>query len=64
MGQFFRSADYFLKSEEAAAAVEYAVMLALIIGVCISSVSALGRSANSVFGKVGAAMDTAKASSR
>lgn len=37
-----KNAVSFLKQEEGPTAVEYAVMLALIIVVCIASVSALG----------------------
>ena len=39
----------FLKNEEGPTAVEYAVMLALIIVVCIAAVTALGGSASGVF---------------
>lgn len=38
-----------LKGEEGVAAVEYAVMLSLIVGVCLASISHVGRSSNSVF---------------
>lgn len=40
----------FLKSEDGPTAVEYAVMLALIIVVCIGTVTALGGKVNSSFG--------------
>jgi pilus assembly protein Flp/PilA len=39
----------FLKNEEGPTAVEYAVMLALIISVCFVAVAALGSSTNAVF---------------
>jgi pilus assembly protein Flp/PilA len=42
----------FLKSEDGPTAVEYAVMLALIIVVCLASVSVVGSRANSRFNKV------------
>lgn len=42
----------FLKREDGPTAVEYAVMLALIIGVVTASVSALGGNAAGVFGSV------------
>ena len=42
----------FLKAEDGPTAVEYAVMLALIIVVCIGAVTALGSNANSVFANV------------
>ena len=44
-----RSATAFLKGEEGPTAVEYAVMLALIIIVCIVAVTALGQNASSTF---------------
>jgi pilus assembly protein Flp/PilA len=39
-------------SEDGPTAVEYAVMLALIIVVCLAAVSAVGSNANSKFNKV------------
>jgi pilus assembly protein Flp/PilA len=46
----------FLKKEDGPTAVEYAVMLALIIVVCIVAIQILGQNANSVFGEVGASI--------
>ena len=43
----------FLTSEDGPTAVEYAVMLALIIVVCISAISALGSNASNTFNYVG-----------
>ena len=40
----------FLKNEDGPTAVEYAVMLALIIVVCIAAISALGSNASNTFG--------------
>ncbi len=42
----------FLRSEDGPTAVEYAVMLALIIVVCIVSITALGTNANVTFSTV------------
>jgi pilus assembly protein Flp/PilA len=42
----------FLKTEEGPTAVEYAVMLALIIVVCIAAITSLGTNANTTFGNV------------
>jgi len=42
----------FLKTEDGPTAVEYAVMLALIIVVCIAAITALGSNANRTFGNV------------
>ena len=43
----------FLKDESGPTAVEYAVMLALIVVVCITAISALGTNANNTFSYVG-----------
>jgi len=42
----------FLKAEDGPTAVEYAVMLALIIVVCIAAITALGTNANATFTSV------------
>ena len=44
----------FLKNEEGPTAVEYAVMLALIIVVCIVAVTTLGTNTNKTYQQVGA----------
>jgi len=49
----------FLKREDGPTAVEYAVMLALIIVVCIAAISALGSNASNTFNYVGSKVDTA-----
>jgi pilus assembly protein Flp/PilA len=46
----------FLKNEAGPTAVEYAVMLALIIVACLIAISALGTNANAVFGDVSASL--------
>jgi pilus assembly protein Flp/PilA len=46
----------FLKREDGPTAVEYAVMLALIIVVCIGAITTLGKNANSTFTSVGTAI--------
>ena len=56
LGQF---AVNFLKSEDGPTAVEYAVMLALIIVVCIAAISALGSNASATFNKVATTVGTA-----
>jgi pilus assembly protein Flp/PilA len=55
LGQF---AVDFLKNEDGPTAVEYAVMLALIIVVCITAITALGSNANGTFTRVGSAVNT------
>jgi len=44
----------FLKNDDGPTAVEYAVMLALIIVVCITAITVLGSNANNTFSYVGA----------
>jgi pilus assembly protein Flp/PilA len=49
---FIEQVRAFLKAEDGPTAVEYAVMLALIVVVCITAITALGSSANKVFSNV------------
>jgi pilus assembly protein Flp/PilA len=49
----------FLKNEEGPTAVEYAVMLALIIVVCIAAISLLGKAASNTFTSVGTTINSA-----
>ena len=42
----------FLKAEDGPTAVEYAVMLALIIAVCLGAIGLIGTNANATFNKV------------
>jgi len=49
----------FLKSEDGPTAVEYAVMLALILVACIAIVTTLGGSVSSTFGNVNTAVSKA-----
>ena len=53
MRQFAKSVVKFVKAEDGPTAVEYAVMLALIIVVCIAAITALGTAANQTFTSVG-----------
>ena len=43
----------FLRNEDGPTAVEYAVMLALIIVVCITAITTIGTNANATFNTVG-----------
>jgi pilus assembly protein Flp/PilA len=52
------SAVTFLKGEDGPTAVEYAVMLALIIVVCVTSIAILGTNANNTFSYVGKRVGT------
>jgi pilus assembly protein Flp/PilA len=49
-------ARHFLASEDGPTAVEYAVMLALIIVVCLTAIQAIGTNANTTFNSVATAM--------
>ena len=53
MRNFANGLVNFLKNEDGPTAVEYAVMLALIIVVCITAITALGTNANKTFTTVG-----------
>ena len=53
MRNFGQALVKFLKNEDGPTAVEYAVMLALIIVVCITAITALGSNANNTFSYVG-----------
>jgi len=46
----------FVKSEDGPTAVEYAVMLALIIVVCIAIITSVGQSASGTFNTVNGAL--------
>jgi pilus assembly protein Flp/PilA len=46
----------FLKDDDGPTAVEYAVMLALIIVVCLGAVSTVGTNASQTFSNVGSAL--------
>src|SRR6516165_5072729 len=61
MGSLLRPVVRFLRREDGPTSVEYAVMLALIIVVCIVAVTSLGSNANQVFSNV--ALNTAVTSS-
>lgn len=56
---FKRNVDQFLRSEEGPTAVEYAVMLALIVAVCLIAIQTVGTEANTAFQKVGSSLQTA-----
>ena len=56
MGKLAQFAVDFLKREDGPTAVEYAVMLALIVVVCITAITALGTNANKTFTNVGTAI--------
>jgi pilus assembly protein Flp/PilA len=53
MKSFKNALVNFLRNEDGPTAVEYAVMLALIIVVCITAITTLGSNANNTFSYVG-----------
>ena len=57
LNNLLRPVVRFLKDESGPTAVEYAVMLALIVVVCIASITALGSNVNKTFNNV--ALNTA-----
>jgi len=53
MKRFCEKVQRFLVSEDGPTAVEYAVMLALIIIVCLTAIGTIGTNANTTFDNVG-----------
>ena len=56
MNKFMNSVKDFLVSEDGPTAVEYAVMLALIVVVCIGTVRSIGTIANAKFAAANAGL--------
>jgi pilus assembly protein Flp/PilA len=52
MSQLLHSVKRFVASEDGPTAVEYAVMLALIVVVCLTAIQAVGTNANNKFNAV------------
>jgi pilus assembly protein Flp/PilA len=59
MRKFSQAIVNFVKREDGPTAVEYAVMLALIIVVCLAAITTLGQNANSTFTMVGGKLASA-----
>jgi len=59
MRRFQQFISEFLQREDGPTAVEYAVMLALIIAVCIAAITTLGQNADNTFLTVGNAIGSA-----
>lgn len=49
MKKFAQKVQHFLTSEDGPTAVEYAVMLALIVIVCLTAIRSIGTNANTTF---------------
>jgi pilus assembly protein Flp/PilA len=54
--RFLTSVAVFLTNEDGPTAVEYAVMLALIVVVCLSAITTVGTNSSKTFSKVGSAL--------
>ncbi|MCA8985700.1 MAG: Flp family type IVb pilin [Planctomycetaceae bacterium] len=52
MKNFIANVKHFITCEDGPTAVEYAVMLALIVVVCLTAIRAIGTNANTQFGVV------------
>jgi pilus assembly protein Flp/PilA len=52
MQRYFQRIRHFISSEEGPTAVEYAVMLALIVVVCLSAVRTLGTNSKTTFNNI------------
>jgi pilus assembly protein Flp/PilA len=59
MSKLYHGVVNFLQREDGPTAVEYAVMLALIIVVCITAITAIGTNANKTFYNVASNLTTA-----
>jgi pilus assembly protein Flp/PilA len=62
MNRWMQKVVTFLKTEDGPTAVEYAVMLALIIVVCLVAITTLGQQVNNTFSNVGNKLQAASAS--
>ena len=56
MKSFAKKMQRFLVSEDGPTAVEYAVMLALIVIVCLTAINSIGTNANATFTNVAASL--------
>ena len=59
MKSFAKKLQRFLVSEDGPTAVEYAVMLALIIIVCLAAITAIGQQASATFQSIADSMAAA-----
>ena len=60
MKKFSQKVWNFLESEDGPTAVEYAVMLALIVIVCLTAIQAIGQNASSTFQDIADDLDAAR----
>ena len=59
MNKLLLHARHLLVSEDGPTAVEYAVMLALIVVVCLTTITAIGTNANLTFNAIATALPAA-----
>lgn len=59
MKKFVQKVSRFLRSEDGPTAVEYAVMLALIVIVCLAAIQAVGQQANTTFTNINNSLKSA-----
>ena len=60
MKKFATKVQNFLKSEDGPTAVEYAIMLALIVIVCLTAIQAIGTNAKATFNDIANDLDGAR----
>lgn len=58
MSRFVSTLRRFLNNEDGPTAVEYAVMLALIIIVCLTAISTVGTNSKSTFSRVASSLSS------
>jgi len=63
MKSLAQKVQHFLVSEDGPTAVEYAVMLALIVIVCLTAIQAIGTNANKTFNNVAGQLGSTSTSS-
>ena len=63
MKNFANKVTRFLKSEDGPTAVEYAIMLALIVIVCLTAIQAIGTNAKSAFNDIAEDLNSARSGS-
>ena len=62
MQKFVNQVQTFLKSEDGPTAVEYAIMLALIVIVCLTAIQSIGTNTNSTFERIASEIEAGNAS--
>ncbi len=62
MSNFTQKVRRFLESEDGPTAVEYAVMLALIVIVCLAAITNIGTNANTTFTNIADSISAGNAS--